>query len=157
MSADFEIPYATIQVGKGGRNGSFTVRGVNGDDVVFITTTYLEDLKRIMAKYGASGRVQRSRVADLVMEIIKDFPMLTVEIISRCADCPGDTDKFRNLSFIKQVEALKAIFELSSEDDDAQLLKKVGGGLASLLEANGLKLGPLTAQLQTIIGTSVNQ
>lgn len=157
MSADFEIPFVTITVGKGGKNGSFTVRGMNGDDVVFITTTYLEDLKKVLAKYGGTPRLQKSRVADLVMEIIKDFPMLSVEIISRCADCPGDTEKFRNLSFITQINALKAILELSSDDDDGQLLKKAGAALASLLETNGLSLGPLSAQLRTIIGASVNQ
>jgi hypothetical protein len=157
MSADFEIPYVTIKVGKGGANGSFTVRGMNGDDVIFITTTYLEDLKKVLAKYGNTPRLQKSRVADMVMEIIKDFPMLSVEIISRCADCPGDTEKFRNLSFLKQIEALKAIVELSSDDDDGQLLKKAGAGLVALLETNGLSLGPLSAQLRSIIGASVNQ
>lgn len=158
MSADFDIPYATIKVGKGGANGSFTVRGLNGDDVIFITTTYLEDLKKVLSKYGnTGGRLQKSRVADLVMEVIKDFPMLSVEIISRCADCPGDTNKFRNLSFIKQIEALKAIVELSSDDDDGELLKKAGAGLATLLEANGLQLGPLSASLQSIIAPSVNR
>lgn len=157
MSADFEIPYVTVNVGKGGKNGSFTVRGMNGDDVIFITTTYLEDLKKVLAKYGNTPRLQKSRVADMVMEIIKDFPMLSVEIISRCADCPGDTEKFRNLSFLKQIEALKAIVELSSDDDDGQLLKKAGAGLVALLETNGLSLGPLSAQLRSIIGASVNQ
>lgn len=157
MSADFHIPTITVRVGKGGANGSFTIRGLNADDIVFITSTYLEDLKRVLAKYGGSPRLQKSRVADLVMELIKDFPMLAAEIISRCADAPEKIADFRNLSFIKQVEALKGILELSSDDDDGELLKKAGAGLASLLEANGLQLGPLSAQLRTIIGASVSQ
>jgi hypothetical protein len=157
MSVDFTIPTMTIQVGKGGKNGSFTVRGVNADDVVFLTTTYLEDLKKILAKFGESPRLQKARVADMVIEIVKDFPMLVAEMISRCADAPNEIAKFRNLSFIRQVQALQAIVILSSEDDEGDLLKKAGAGLASLLETNGLALGPLTAQLRNIIGTSVNQ
>lgn len=158
MAVDFTIPYVTISVGKGGKNGTFSVRGLNGDDVVFITTTYLEDLKKVLAKHGnKGGRMQQSAVADLVMDVVKDFPMLSAEIISRCADAESEVEKFRNLSFIKQIEALKAIIELSTDDDDGELLKKAGVGLASLLEANGLQLGPLSAKLRTIIAPSVSQ
>lgn len=157
MSVDFTIPTITIQVGKGGKNGSFTVRGVNSEDVVFLTTTYLEDLKKMLARFGDKTRVAKPAVADMVLEIVKDFPMLAAEIISRCADAPEKVAMFRNLSFIRQVQALQAILTLSSEDDEGELLKKAGAGLVKVLEVNGLQLGPLTQQLRSIIGTSVNQ
>lgn len=149
MSLDFENPTETVTVGK----GSFTVRGLNSEDVVFITTGYLEDLKNVLAKYGKTTHLPKSRVADLVMDVIKDFPMLATEIISRCAGAQSEADvaKIRDLTFIKQVEAMKHIALLSTEDGAD--LKKVLGVATSLMEANGLSLGPLRTSLQNIIGT----
>lgn len=152
MAANFDIPTETISV----RQGSFTVRGLNSEDVVFLTSHYLEDLKRIVAEYGVKhavgGVLPRAAVAELVMDIAQKFPMMSAEIISRCAEASEEIDKFRRLSFVKQIEALKAIAILSVEDGHD--LKKAGEVLASLLEANGLQLGPLAKSLQTIIRTA---
>lgn len=156
MAVNFEIPTTEIKVG----SGSFTVRGMNSEDLTFLVTHYLEDMKATVAKYGerAGGRIQKNRVADLVMDLVKDFPMMVVEIISRAAeaDSAEDVEKFRRLSFVKQVEAVKAVALLTVEDGEVEL-KKVGAVLVSLLEANGLQLGPLAKSLQTIIETSENQ
>ena len=150
MAVNFEIPTETIKVGKG---GTFTVRGLDTEDVVFLTSVYLEDIKVLIAKFGnKSGVMPRSAVAELVMEIAKSFPMMTAEIVSRCADAPDEVEKFRHLPFAKNIEALKAIAILSVEDGHE--LKNLAGGLASLLEANGLQLGPLSKSLQTIINQS---
>lgn len=153
MAVNFEIPTETIQV----REGSFTVRGMDSEDVVFLTTGYFEDLSKIVAKHGKKakgGMLPRDQLAELVMEIAQTFPLMSAEIISRCADAPDQVDLFRRLSFVKQIEALNAIFKLSVEDGPE--LKKVGEVLVSLLEANGLQLGPLAKSLQTIIKTSEN-
>lgn len=151
MAVNFEIPTEEIKVGKG---GSFTVRGLDTEDVVFLTSTYLEDIKTLIAKFGnKQGVMPRSAVAELVMEIAKSFPMMTAEIVARCAGAEQeDFDKFRHLPFAKNIEALKAIAILSVEDGHE--LKNLAGGLASLLEANGLQLGPLSKSLQTIINQS---
>lgn len=152
MSADFEIPTAVIKVGK----GSFTVRGMNSEDVVMLTSVYFEDLKRLVADFGVKdGVVPANKVQELVLSVVKTFPMMTAEMISRCADAPEQLEKFRNLSFVKNIEAIKAIMDLSVEDGHD--LKKLGEGLISLLEANGQKLGPLRTLLQNIIKTSANQ
>lgn len=152
MAVNFEIPTTEIKVG----SGSFTVRGMNSEDLTFLVTHYLEDMKATVAKYGdkVSSRIQKNRVADLVMDLVKDFPMMVVEIISRAADSdsPEDVEKFRRLSFVKQVEAVKAVALLTVEDGEVEL-KKVGAVLVSLLEANGLQLGPLAKSLQTTIET----
>lgn len=155
MAANFEIPVREIKVGQ----GSFTVRGMNSEDLVFLTSGYLEDVKGIVAKHGEKrhgGLIPREQVADLLMDIAKGFPMMTAEIISRCAEAEDQIDKFRQLSFMKQLEALKAIADLTAEDGGIEL-KKWGEVLASLLEASGLQLGPLTKSLQTIIETSANR
>lgn len=152
MAVNFEIETTRIEVGK---NGFFTVRGMNSEDITFLTMHYLEDMKATVAKYADKGVLPKDRVADLVMEVAKDFPSMVVEMISRCAEAESaeDVEKFRRLSFIKQIEALKAIVLLTVEDGGIEL-GKVMGVVASLLEANGLKPGPLLTSLQTIIATS---
>ena len=156
MAVNFEIETTRIAVGKSG--GVFTVRGMNSEDVTFLTMHYLEDMKATVAKYAERGVLPKNRVADLVMEIAKDFPTMAVEIISRCAEAESaeDVEKFRRLAFVKQIEALKAIVLLTVEDGGVDLGKMMGV-VASLLEANGLKPGPLMTSLQTIIETSGNQ
>jgi hypothetical protein len=154
MAVNFEIETTRIEVGKNG--GFFTVRGMNSEDVTFLTMHYLDDMKKVVAKYaGTGGIMPKDRVADVIMDLAKDFPMMVVEIISRCAEATSadDVDKFRRLSFVKQIEALKAIFLLTVEDGGIEL-GKLAGVVASLLEANGLPPGPLTKSLQTIIETS---
>lgn len=153
MAVNFEIETTRINVGSSG--GYFTVRGMNSEDVTFLTMHYLEDMKATVAKYAGKGVLPRDRVADVVMEVAKDFPSMVVEIISRCAEAESaeDVQKFRRLSFVKQIEALKAITLLTVEDGGVEL-GKLAGVVASLLEANGLKPGPLMTSLQTIIETS---
>ena len=152
MAVNFEIETTRIEVGK---SGYFTVRGMNSEDITFLTMHYLEDMKATVAKYANKGVLPKDRVADLVMEVAKDFPSMVVEMISRCAEAESaeDVEKFRRLSFVKQIEALKAIVFLTVEDGGVEL-GKVMGVVASLLEANGLKPGPLLTSLQTIIATS---
>lgn len=155
MAVNFEIETIEIKVGK----GSLTVRGLDSEDVAFLTTNYLADLRTTVAKYATKGgKLQRTVVADLVTDVVKDFPLLTTEIISRCAEATSaeDVSKIRRMPFVKQLEALKAILNLSVEEGSFDL-KKVVGAVASLLEANGINPGPLTESLQTIIGTSEAQ
>lgn len=151
MSINFEIETRRINVGK----GYFTVRGMSADEITFLTMTYLNDMKAVVARYGDSPTIQKNRVAELVMDVAKDFPGMVVEIISRCADAtaPEDLQKFRQLAFPIQVLALKEIVLLTVEDGGIEL-GNAARLLASLLEANGLKPGPLTTLLQNTIATS---
>lgn len=153
MAANFEIETITIPM----KNGEFTVRGMCAEDIVFMSQTYWDDITKVVAKYGkkTGGVVPKSAVAELVLDLAKDFPSMAAEIISRCADSPEQVDKFRRIPFVKQVEALKAIATLSTEDGHE--LKKWALGLVSLLEAKGLLLGPQATQLQTIISKSESQ
>lgn len=153
MAVAFEIETTRIEVGTKG--GYFTVRGLNTDDVTFLTVHYLEDMEQVVAKHSSRGVMQRSAVAGLVMDLAREFPSLTLEIISRAAEATGkeETEKLRRLSFVKQMEALKAIAHLTVDDGGVEL-GKLFGVVASLLEANGLKSGPLVKSLQTIIATS---
>ena len=151
MAVNFEIETTRIEVGQ----GYFTVRGMNSEDVTFLTMHYLEDMKKSVAKCADKGVIQKNAVADLVMDLAQDFPTMVVEIISRCAEATTaeDIQKFRRLSFVKQIEALRAIVLLTVEDGGIEL-GKLAGVVLSLLEANGLGQGPLTKSLQSIIETS---
>lgn len=153
MAANFEIETKRINVGKNG--GFFTVRGVNAEDFVFLTTNYLTDLRLAVAKQAERGKSSKTAVADLIMDIVKDFPMMTVEIISRAAEATDaeSVEKFRRLAIVKQIEALKEIFLLSVEDGGIDL-KKALGVVVNALEANGVNPGPLMNSLTTIIETS---
>lgn len=154
MAVNFEIEMARIDVGKQG--GFFTVRGLNSEDITFLTVHYLDDMQATVARYGGkSGVMHKSAVAGLIVELVKDFPSMVVEIISRCAEATTaeDTEKFRRLAFTKQIEALKAIAVLSVEDGGIDLGKPLGV-LVKLLEANGIETGPLRKSLQSIIETS---
>lgn len=64
-----------------------------------------------------------------------------------------DIEKFRRLSFVKQIEALKHIAVLTVEDGGIDL-GNAARVLATLLEANGLSAGTLTKSLQSIIAAS---
>lgn len=154
MSVDFEIPSTTITVG----TGSFTVRGLNSEDVTVLVAGYYEDLAKIVSRFGekaTAGKVQASAVAELAMDLAGAFPMLVAEIISRAADAQDQIDKFRMLAFPKQVEALREIALLTMVD--GRELKNWGEGLASLLDAAGsVQLGPLVTSLRTIINTPEN-
>ena len=153
MAVNFEIETTRIEVGSKG--GYFTVRGMNSEDITFLTMHYLEDIKATVAKYADKGVLPKDRVADLVMEVAKDFPSMVVEMISRCAEAESaeDVEKFRRLSFVKQIEALKHIAVLTVEDGGIDL-GNAARVLATLLEANGLSAGTLTKSLQSIIAAS---
>lgn len=158
MAANFSIPRETITVGSDG--GYFTVRGMNSEDITFLTLTYLDDIKLAVARQSKkllNVGDTNGAVAELVKDLAKDFPMLCVEIISRCADATTaeDVENFRMLSFVKQFEALQKIIILSTSDGGIEI-KNLVGVVASALEANGLSVGPLMTKLKNTIEASGN-
>ena len=149
-----EIPVTRIEVGK---TGYFTVRGLNTEDLTFLTRNYLEDMQQTVARYGGQSVFPQGKLGEIVMDLAKDFPAMVTEIISRCAEAETaeQVELFRRLSFVKQIEALRAIALLTMEDSGIEL-GKFGGVLASLLEAVSQQPGPLRTLLQTIIVQSEN-
>lgn len=155
MAVNFEIPSIRVPVGK---DGYFDVRGLNSEDVTFLTIHYLDDIRRAVAEYKSPESITRSAVAELVLQIAQKFPNMAVEIISRAADATTaeDIEKFRKLSFAVQIVALKHIAVLTSEDGVLPLGKYLGV-VEKVLAASGYNPGPLMTSLQTIIGASGNQ
>lgn len=157
MAVNFEIETIFVQVGKDKDKG-FSVRGLNSEDLVFLTRNYLIDMQTIVAKFAVTGHGKNSPLIEIAVEIIKDFPSMVIDIISRCSESTtaADVEKFRRLSFSKQFEAVRAIMKLSQEDGGIDL-KKVLGFVASLFDAQEQSTGPLTSILKTIIVTPENQ
>lgn len=158
MAVSFENPTEKIMVGKDG--GYFTVRGLNSEDVTYLTVNYLDDIKRAVAKQTPKpGKLVPSQaVTELVKDLATQFPMLCVEIISRAADADAaeDIQKFRMLAFVKQLEALQKIVVLTTSDGVIDL-KNLFGVVANLLDANGFQVGPQMSRLMNTIAGSGNQ
>ena len=155
MAVNFTIETRRIVVKKAKSEDEeeqfFDVRGLNTEDFTFLTTEYLEDIAQAVARAaGPSGRIHPSKRQEVISDIASQFPDLAAETISRCAEAREDKAKFRQLGVLVTMNALAAIYELTVLDGGADL-GKVGGGLASLLEAQGLKLGPLANQLKNTI------
>ena len=150
MAVNFEIETVRIKVGK---EGFFDVRGLNTEDLTYLTVEYIDDMKAAVAKYGKKA-IPADALGDMIMTIAKEFGPLSTEIISRAADAPDDKkDDFRRLSFHVSIKALKAIFDLTMIDGGIEL-GNLGRAVAALLEVNGLKLGPLGTKLNDIISTA---
>lgn len=147
MAVNFTILRETVTF----KGGSFDVRGLNTEDFVFLTTDYLEDMKAAVARHtGPSGRIKPERRAEIILDLASHFPALAAETISRCADAPERLADFKNLPVMVTIGALEKIFRLTVQDGGPEL-GKAAAGLASLLEANGLKMGPLATRLKAII------
>lgn len=153
MSLDFEIPISTIPVGK----GNFTVRGLNSEDLTFLSVHYLDDMKNAVAKYAGDKEVPANALGAIVVDLAKDFPTLALEIISRAAEArePADVEKLRRLSFVTHLRALKEIAFLTAQDAGIDL-GNVLGVVESVLVARGVNPGPNMIVLKNIIAMFEN-
>ena len=152
MSANFTIQTETIKFS----GGTFTVRGINTEDFTLLSQDYIEDLKLAVSRHATpSGRIRPDKKADVILDVASHFPKMAAEIISRCAEAPEMIDQFRQLPIMVTVRALDQIFRLTMQDGGPEL-GKAAAGLASILEVNGLKLGPLANRLKATIETAAN-
>ena len=148
----FEIGKRVVK----GKRGAFEVRGLNTEDLTYLVVNHLEPILLALQEFGEKSNQDTRQLLDkatwpeFLLLLAQHFPELVAEIISRGADEPTMYDKARQLPLPVQIRALYDISELTIED--AGELKNLGAVLASLLRTRGLKLGPLTKRLQTIIG-----
>ncbi len=159
MTAERKVGLEHFEIGEKlieSRRGSFMVRGMNTEDLTFLVTNYLEDLILAITQFGkdhdVSGQtlIEKKALPELFFILTNGFPLLTAELISRCADKPELLETVRRMAFPVQIQALAAITELTTED--AGGLGNLLAAIRSLLETRGLHLGPLAKNLQTIIG-----
>lgn len=148
----YEIPRLPVEHNE---KTIFTVRGLDVTDLTFLAQNYLTDILKAVEAYGAQagGRVERKGLTEFVLMAAKDFPSLAAEIISRCADEPGQTEKAAKLPFMIQLKALRAVMLLSTEE--AGGLKNLIAVLAAAMDpSDQTKFGEVTTLLQSIIGRS---
>lgn len=146
---DFEVAEKRIET----RRGTFVVRGMNVEDLTYLTTHYFEDMVKALETHGLSLSEttldNRESLAELFLLLVRDFPGLVAEMISRAAEEPDKLDQIRRIAFPVQLQLLHAITELTIED--AGGLGNLWAALRTLLEARGLRVGPLARNLQDII------
>jgi len=134
--------------------GTFQVRGVSTDDLVALSQGHFEDIKAAIARHSTpTGRISASKKADIILDVASHFPGMAAEIISHCADEPESVSEFRKLPVTVTMKALDEIYRLTMEDGGVEL-GKFGRGLAAVMEANGLKVGPLVKNLSDTIGSA---
>lgn len=150
--SDFEIGYETVE----SRRGSFQVRGANAEDLFFVANHYLADILNMLGALGDSEDDLRGitgdRLPSILLLVVKDFPDLIAEMISRCSDEEGQKSKAAKLPFTIQLDAMTKIVTLTIEE--AGDLKNLAAVLLNLLETKNLRAGPLTKRLQATIGSS---
>ncbi len=152
--ADFEIATEAVMFRD---KEAFRVRGLNVEDMTFLAQNYLGDIRQAIEAYGRNRNrvVERTGLNEFVLLAAKDFPALAAEMISRAADESGETDKARRLPFMVQLNALRSILALSTEE--AGGLKNLIAALAVALEIDQPQhkgLSDLMTRLRTIIGES---
>ncbi len=151
MAISFTIQRTRVTVGK---DGYFDVRGISAEDLTFLTTFYLNDLKALAMQH-AGGRIPADKMAEVIIDLAKSFPTMVTEIIIRCAGAEEeDREKFADLPFAVTIRAVKAIADLSLVDGGVELGNLLAA-IAAQLDAVGLKSGPLMNSLSGIISGAV--
>lgn len=137
--ADYKPETKTIKT----RKTEFQVRGLSFTDISALIRLHYTDLEALFTIYeqeAASGGISSVSVARYATGLIKDAPGLVSHIIARAADEPELVDVAGRLPLLAQVDALKAIGQLTFEEvGGAKKLMEMVMGLAKDLrpaEAN---------------------
>src|SRR5688572_14644047 len=104
--SDYEIVYEEVPLP---RNGKFGVRGLALTDLTYLVTNHLGDLTKAAELWLARKQMDRwnkTMLMEFATILARDFPMLTVEIISCCADETDQAAKVAKLPFLTQLNAL---------------------------------------------------
>lgn len=136
--------------------GSFAVRAINLRDVSILVDIHQASIDQIVssvrsarflaafdkddtAAVDTAGLSVGENLLEIIMEIIRESPVLVANIISMCADEPDETDKAMSLPISVQMEALQSIADLTFTD--AAAVKKFQAGVVSLIRG---MLPPMT-------------
>jgi hypothetical protein len=128
---DFEGSIRTVKLPRGMQ---MTVRGLALSDVTRIFRQHANDVEEIFKGFAEDGAALAGKSGDpkfaqnavatkFGSELLSNFPELVADIIAYASDEPTLSHKARQLPFPVQMEALKAIAELTFVEEDS--LKKV--------------------------------
>lgn len=116
------------------RVSSFAVRGLALPDITYLVTHHLGDLVKAVDLYQerkGMARWNKTSLTTFATIIARDFPLLTAEIVSVCADEEGQLDKIMKLPFLVQINAMLIVCKLTMEE--AGGLKNLSAFAAPLL------------------------
>ena len=131
--SDIIIPSEDIAVGK----SSFSVRGLNADDVAHLFLSNRADVERFAALWQIhDGEVTQ----DFIAAVLKEVPALVAQAIACAADEPAEWEKARKLSIPVQLQAINAVGRLTFE----------GVGVKKFLEGALLFMQGMTAGFQEL-------
>ena len=129
--ADFQIPRERITLPGKPVNGVkpfVEVRGICADDLTYLLQRHLGPITRAVKLWQESKAdiIRTGTLQQFMLVLLKDFPDITAEVISCCADEIDDAAiaVARKLPIASQLACLSAIFKLTQED---------AGGLGNLL------------------------
>lgn len=99
-----------------GDDNSFSVRGLDAEDLGVLITNHLEPISRAVQLYSqhSTAAFTNSNFTQLCGVFVTEFPGLVMEVISIAADEPEA--KGVKIGLGPQVSALTAIFKLTVED-----------------------------------------
>lgn len=119
---------------------SVSVRGLSLDDVAVLMNLYLRDIDALFGLYDEVDEASRVRaMAQFAVVLCREAPALVGHMIALACDEPDQIDRARTLGLPKQVEILKAIFELTFEE---------AGGARKFAESLGTLLQTLAPAVQ---------
>lgn len=100
------------------RGGSFHVKGLSLDDVTILMGGYLNEIDNLFKLYDKEDTRETavSESAKLAIGIVRESPAMIGTMIAICSGEPDQVEIARNLPLDVQIEALKAIIELTFEE-----------------------------------------
>lgn len=113
--ADYKPETKTIKT----RAVTFEVRGLSFTDISALIRLHYTDLEALFTIYeqeGVTGGMNSVSIARYATGLMKDAPGLVSHIIARAADEPELVDVAGRLPLLAQVDALKAIGQLTFEE-----------------------------------------
>lgn len=119
---------------------SVSVRGLSLDDVAVLMNLYLRDIDALFNLYDEVDEASQVRaMAQFAVVLCREAPTLVAHAIALVCDEPDHIDKARLLGLPKQVEILKAVFEMTFEE---------AGGARKFIESLGMLLQTLAPAVQ---------
>lgn len=110
--------YSPERVAIGFKGGSFQVRGLSLDDVSVLMKDHLADLDELLVLYSRNVDPQMTvaATAQYAVTLVREAPSLVANVIALASDEPDAIDNARRLPLPTQVDALKAIGQLTFEE-----------------------------------------
>lgn len=111
--------------------GDIDIRAISLNDVAIILDSHQYAIDRIASMIREKGIGDQQVIVDLIVEVIRESPLLATNIIALCADEVEFQEAAMRLPLPVQVEILQAIGDITFKDEAA--VKKFGADVMRLI------------------------